>query len=90
MPEYFDEQPLVTKLFVKTLVFACIFLILGVISVSLYFTQTYISMDEVYNIYSEQFGMFLLGAGWGLLKISCIAYAFAHRRPIDTSEENLQ
>ncbi|GFS76490.1 hypothetical protein TNCV_1621111 [Trichonephila clavipes] len=56
----------------------------GVTMESLHYSSTTVSMAIRFRVQADDFGVFLLGFGTGLLIISCIAYTYVNRKSVVT------
>ena len=84
-----NEKDLALKLYSGVLIFSSIFISFGITMLVLHYSSNYISMDAQHGICAENAGFFLLGAGFGLVKIACTAYEFGHRKPVEIARWNI-
>lgn len=84
MAEPDKEKSSALKLFFVTFSAFCFTFLLGFTMILLHYCQAFISMDHDYTNYAENLGFSLLGLACGLLKISGTAYAYGHRKPLES------
>ncbi|GFQ86637.1 uncharacterized protein TNCT_622541 [Trichonephila clavata] len=85
MPVFYEENNnAILILFAVTLYLSFFIISLGVTMETLHYSSTTVTMAIRYNIQADDFGVFLLGFGTGMLIISGIAYTYVNRKSVVT------